>query len=144
VPASLPARARKKTRFWRPTTRSGWAPFFFLLSCSLKSRTLIDVPDPEVNPKFRHKLDFLEAMEAWFRGLRDKRTSRMILVGDLNVAPLKTDVWLHKQLLRVVSQTPAEVERFERMRAAYDWVDVMRRPRAGGAAAVHLVELPQS
>jgi exodeoxyribonuclease-3 len=51
----------------------------------------------------------------------------MILVGDLNVAPLPTDVWSHKQLLRVVSHTPAEVERFERVRAAYDWVDVMRR-----------------
>jgi len=86
-----------------------------------------DVPDPDVNPKFRHKLDFLEAMEAWFRGLRGKRTKRMVLVGDLNVAPLPTDVWSHKQLLRVVSHTPAEVERFERMRAAYDWVDVMRR-----------------
>ena len=78
-------------------------------------------------PKFRHKLDFLEAMEAWFAGMRGKRTKRMILVGDLNVAPLPTDVWSHKQLLKVVSHTPAEVERFLRMQAAHDWVDVMRR-----------------
>jgi exodeoxyribonuclease III len=85
------------------------------------------LPDPTFNPKFRHKLDFLEAMDAWFRGMRGKRTNRMILVGDLNVAPLPTDVWSHKQLLKVVSHTPAEVERFERMRAAHDWVDVMRR-----------------
>ena len=28
-----------------------------------------DVPDPALNPKFRHKLDFLEAMEAWFAGI---------------------------------------------------------------------------
>jgi len=86
-----------------------------------------DLPDPVLNPKFRHKLDFLEAMDTWFRGLRGKRTNRIILVGDLNVAPLPTDVWSHKQLLRVVSHTPAEVERFERMQAAHDWVDVMRR-----------------
>jgi exodeoxyribonuclease-3 len=86
-----------------------------------------DLPDPALNPKFRHKLDFLEAMETWFRGVRGKRTNRMILVGDLNVAPLETDVWSHKQLLRVVSHTPAEVERFLRMQAAHDWVDVMRR-----------------
>src|SRR5262245_41457659 len=86
-----------------------------------------DLPDPALNPKYRHKLDFLEAMEAWFRGMRGKRTSRMILVGDLNVAPLETDVWSHKQLLRVVSHTPAEVERFLRMQAAHHWVDVMRR-----------------
>jgi len=86
-----------------------------------------DVPDPSLNPKFRHKLDFLEAMEAWFAGLRGKRGNRMILVGDLNVAPLETDVWSHKQLLKVVSHTPAEVERFLRVQAAHDWVDVMRR-----------------
>src|SRR3990172_10442214 len=41
-----------------------------------------DVPDPALNPKFRHKLDFLEAMEAWFSGLRGKKQNRMILVGD--------------------------------------------------------------
>ena len=86
-----------------------------------------DVPDPVVNEKFRHKLDFLEAMDAWFRGMRGKRTNRMIMVGDLNVAPLPTDVWSHKQLLRVVSHTPAEVERFERMQASHHWIDVMRR-----------------
>jgi exodeoxyribonuclease-3 len=86
-----------------------------------------DIPDPALNPKFRHKLDFLEAMDYWFAGMRDKREGRMILVGDLNVAPLPTDVWSHKQLLKVVSHTPAEVERFERARARLDWVDVMRR-----------------
>src|SRR4249919_3269874 len=81
------------------------------------------LPDPALNPKFRHKLDFLEAMEAWFRATRGKRGNRMILVGDLNVAPLPSDVWSHKQLLKVVSHTPAEVERFQRMQAAYDFID---------------------
>ena len=86
-----------------------------------------DLPDPALNEKFRHKLDFLEAMSAWFGGMRGKRSNRMILVGDLNVAPLTTDVWSHKQLLKVVSHTPAEVERFARVHAAHDWIDVMRR-----------------
>lgn len=86
-----------------------------------------DIPDPALNEKFRHKLDFLEALEAWFGEMRGKRKSRMIVVGDLNVAPLPSDVWSHKQLLKVVSHTPAEVERFERMIAAHDFVDVMRR-----------------
>jgi exodeoxyribonuclease-3 len=86
-----------------------------------------DVPDPALNEKFRHKLDFLEAMDAWFKATRGKAKSRMIVVGDLNVAPLPTDVWSHKQLLRVVSHTPAEVERFERVQASRNWVDVMRR-----------------
>jgi len=86
-----------------------------------------DLPDPELNEKFRHKLDFLEAMDFWFRNMRGKRKNRMIMVGDLNVAPLPTDVWSHKQLLKVVSHTPAEVERFLRVQASHDWIDIMRR-----------------
>src|SRR4029077_10130052 len=86
-----------------------------------------DLPDAALNPKFRHKLDFLEAMEAWFAGPRGKRSNRMILVGDLNVAPLETDARSHKQLLKVVTHTPAEVERFLRVQAAHDFIDVMRR-----------------
>jgi len=86
-----------------------------------------DLADPELNEKFRHKLDFLEAMDVWFRGMRGKRKNRMIMVGDLNVAPLPTDVWSHKQLLKVVSHTPAEVERFLRVQASHDWIDIMRR-----------------
>ena len=31
-----------------------------------------DIPDPALNEKFRHKLDFLEAMEAWFGAMRGK------------------------------------------------------------------------
>ena len=68
-------------------------------------------PIQSLNEKFRHKLDFLDAMGAWFGGMRSKAKNRMIVVGDLNVAPLPTDVWSHKQLLKVVSHTPAEVER---------------------------------
>ena len=49
-----------------------------------------------------------------------------MLVGDLNVAPLETDVWSHKQLLKVVSHTPVETEGLERARAAGGWVDLMR------------------
>jgi exodeoxyribonuclease-3 len=86
-----------------------------------------DVPDPVLNEKFRHKLDFLEAMGEWFGAMRNKRKNRMIIVGDLNVAPLPADVWSHKQLLKVVSHTPDEVARFERVLAAHDFVDVMRR-----------------
>ena len=86
-----------------------------------------DTPDPVLNPKFRHKLDFLDAMKTWFGGMPDKPANRMVMVGDLNVAPLPTDVWSHKQLLKVVSHTPEEVERLAAVQAAHDWVDVMRR-----------------
>jgi exodeoxyribonuclease-3 len=52
--------------------------------------------------------------------------ARSILVGDLNVAPLEHDVWSHKQLLKVVSHTPVEVEKFTAMQRAGGWIDVMR------------------
>jgi exodeoxyribonuclease-3 len=69
-----------------------------------------DLPDPEVNPKFAHKLVFLDEMRA-HPGLRPGSAERAILVGDLNVAPLEHDVWSHKQMLRVISHTPVECEK---------------------------------
>jgi exodeoxyribonuclease-3 len=88
-----------------------------------------DEPDPEVNPKFAHKLAFLDEMTAWFAAERDAvaPSDRAVLVGDLNIAPLADDVWSHTQLLRVVSHTPVETEGLERVRAALGWVDVVRR-----------------
>ncbi|MEM7191488.1 MAG: exodeoxyribonuclease III, partial [Pseudomonadota bacterium] len=85
-----------------------------------------DIPDPGTNDKFKHKLDFLDAMTAWSGAQKTKSKNRMILVGDLNVAPLETDVWSHKQLLKVVSHTPPETERMGRVLASHDWIDVMR------------------
>src|SRR5581483_6298383 len=84
-----------------------------------------DEPDPAVNPKFAHKLAFLEEMRLWLTGAETDR--RAILVGDLNVAPEVNDVWSHRQLLRVVSHTPVETENLERIRAAGGWVDALRR-----------------
>src|SRR6185437_16420669 len=57
-----------------------------------------DLPDPAVNDKFAHKLQFLDELRAWFGGAASA-ARKMILVGDLNIAPLETDVWSHKQLL---------------------------------------------
>ena len=83
-----------------------------------------DEPDPEINPKFRHKLDFVQEMNA-IRAEHDPN-SASVLVGDLNIAPLEHDVWSHKQLLKVVSHTPIETESFEAMRKSGEWVDLMR------------------
>jgi exodeoxyribonuclease III len=84
-----------------------------------------DVPDPDANPKFGHKLQFLDEITAWFASERqDGRT--MIAVGDLNIAPLETDVWSHKQLLTVVSHTPVEVDRLARLQKAGGFVDAVR------------------
>ncbi len=84
-----------------------------------------DIPDPDENPKFAHKLSFLRELRDWSASLRDP-ARRILLAGDLNVAPLETDVWSHKQLLRVVSHTPIEVEGLNAALEAGEWVDAMR------------------
>ena len=85
-----------------------------------------DVPDPLVNEKFAHKLRFLAEMTNWFAA-RKAPLNRLVLVGDLNVAPLESDVWSHRALINVVSHTPVEVEALARLMAAHDWVDAVRR-----------------
>ena len=84
-----------------------------------------DVPDPEINPKFQHKLRMVEELTGYF-GDRRGDGARVVLVGDLNIAPLETDVWSHRQLLNVVSHTPVETEGLNRMQAAYGFVDAVR------------------
>ena len=83
-----------------------------------------DEPDPETNPKFEHKLAFLEEMRDWLGGTNGDELA--ILVGDLNVAPLEQDVWSHRQLLKVVSHTPMETERLQAILSAGGWVDAAR------------------
>jgi exodeoxyribonuclease III len=84
-----------------------------------------DVPDPVENPKFAHKLQFLDELTAWFAGER-QGGRKMIAVGDLNIAPLETDVWSHKQLLKVVSHTPVEVARLGALQRAGGFIDAVR------------------
>ena len=85
-----------------------------------------DVPDPDVNAKFAHKLSFLDEMRGC-DALKPKAAERAILVGDLNVAPLEHDVWSHKQMLRVVSHTPIECEKLTAAQNAGGWIDAMRK-----------------
>ncbi len=81
-----------------------------------------DEPDPFNNPKFLHKLDFVDEMTDWF-GKNYSADTPMIAVGDFNIAPYEHDVWSHKQLLKVISHTPDETERLEKMRQSLEWID---------------------
>ena len=83
-----------------------------------------DVADRDVNEKFGQKLDYLTEMRDWFKA---ETPEKSILVGDLNIAPLEHDVWSHKQLLKVVSHTPIEVEHLAETQEAGNWVDVTRQ-----------------
>ena len=84
-----------------------------------------DVPDPEQNDKFAHKLQFLKEMARWAK--RDKLGERKaVIVGDLNVAPLENDVWNHKRLRRSVGHTPVESEHMAKLWAAGGLIDAPR------------------
>ena len=83
-----------------------------------------DKPDRAVNEKFGQKLDYLKDMTAWFKA---EPPQKAILVGDLNIAPREDDVWNHKQLLKVVSHTPIEVDHLTETQAAGNWVDITRQ-----------------
>lgn len=85
-----------------------------------------DEPDPAVNSKFRHKLDFLAELKTWFG--EPRFASGQLICGDFNIAPHENDVWSHKQLLKVVSHTPVETEALDQLLSGgHGWVDLVRR-----------------
>jgi exodeoxyribonuclease-3 len=86
-----------------------------------------DIPDPKRNGKFAHKLHFLAEMEKFFSRRKAKKQNPVILLGDLNVAPLENDVWSHKQLLNIVSHTPVETGLLGEAQAAFEWIDSTRQ-----------------
>lgn len=84
-----------------------------------------DEPDRNVNAKFGHKLDFVDEMTKWFsKNYNSKKP--VITVGDFNIAPLEHDVWSSKQLHNVVSHTPIEREKLQKMYASLNWHDAVR------------------
>jgi exodeoxyribonuclease-3 len=84
-----------------------------------------DIPDPKLNPAFDFKLRFVDDMTKW--ALKEKnKNQKMIIVGDFNIAPLPDDVWSHKQLLKIVSHTPEEVNRLDALKASLNWCDTAR------------------
>ncbi len=82
-------------------------------------------PDPIKNDKFQHKLDFVDEVAKWFPANCNNKDP-MVVVGDLNIAPMEHDVWDHKKMLKVVSHTPIEVEKFANFQDQFGWVDAAR------------------
>ncbi len=82
-----------------------------------------DVPDRDENPKFGHKLDFVDEVTAYFA---EEKPTSSVMVGDLNIAPLAEDVWSTKQLKKVVSHTDIEREKLLALIADGGWDDAMR------------------
>lgn len=82
-----------------------------------------DIPDVALNSKFDHKLKFVDWMTDHFASQKDKK---IIILGDLNIAPMEHDVWSHKQLLNVVSHTPIEVEKITCLQKSLNFIDTHR------------------
>ncbi len=84
-----------------------------------------DIPDPDLNPKFAHKLGMLAEIRQWF--LDNRRPDQPILLcGDLNIAPTEYDVWSHRQMLPKVSHTPVECATLDDLRDSFGWTDAVR------------------
>ncbi len=84
-----------------------------------------DEPDTDKNPKFAHKLQFLKELASWSEKVI-KTAQKQVIVGDFNVAPSEFDVWSHKQLLKIVSHTPIEVEHLNNFLQKGAWIDAVR------------------
>jgi exodeoxyribonuclease III (xth) len=85
-----------------------------------------DEPDPEINPKFKHKLGFLSELTSWFTDPIFQRGH--LIAGDFNIAPHENDVWSHKQLLKIVSHTPVETEALNAiLNGGHGWTDLVRK-----------------
>jgi len=81
-----------------------------------------DEPDEEINPKFKHKLEFIKLMQEWLTQNRSP-LDNLILVGDLNIAPHEHDVWSSKQLKRVVSHTDIERKMLIDLQNSMNFID---------------------
>jgi exodeoxyribonuclease-3 len=85
-----------------------------------------DEPDPAINWKFKHKLDFLGELKTWFTEPVFQRGH--LIAGDFNIAPHENDVWNHKQLLKIVSHTPVETQTLNAILAGgHGWTDLVRK-----------------
>lgn len=84
-----------------------------------------DEPDIFINDKFKHKLDFVDELTTWFLQKRSKN-SKIVAVGDFNIAPHEHDVWSSKQLKNIISHTDIEREKLIKMQHSLGFIDSAR------------------
>jgi exodeoxyribonuclease-3 len=84
-----------------------------------------DVPDININAKFKHKLEYIKLIEDWFttnRSINDQ----LILMGDFNISPFEHDVWSSKQLRNEISHTDIERELLIKFQNSLNFIDSCR------------------
>ena len=82
-----------------------------------------DIAEIKLNPKFKHKLQFMEEM---INFLKNENFNNRIVLGDFNIAPFENDVWSHKSLLNVVSHTKSETNYFSKLLQYGIFEDIIR------------------
>ena len=82
-----------------------------------------DEPDVVKNPKFNHKISFLDELFSIY----EAKNKNLLLCGDFNIAPLEDDVWSHKQLINTVSHTKIEREKLLLFQRSKQLVDLVRK-----------------
>lgn len=85
-----------------------------------------DEPNPSINKKFEHKLEYIKQIHSWFINNR-ARDQNILLAGDINIAPNEHDVWSSKQLRNVVSHTQIERELIKDFIKDFEWTDLARK-----------------
>jgi exodeoxyribonuclease III len=85
-----------------------------------------EIPDPLINDKFDHKLKFLDWMIDFFS---NKKSEKLIILGDINIAPYPEDVWSHKALINVISHTPIETEKIKKLQQSANLIDCFRNEK---------------
>ena len=89
-----------------------------LVACQIEDLHLVNLYCPqgqsEDSPKFQYKLRFYDALIQWI-GEQYKPSDNLLIVGDLNIAPLKTDVWDASVFKNVPSFHPQEHERWRQL-----------------------------
>ena len=83
-----------------------------------------DEPDVEINPKFAHKLQYLQEMQKLFS---QHDVADTVIAGDFNIAPFEHDVWSSKQLRSVVSHTDIERSMLLELVDKGGFVDIARQ-----------------
>tara|TARA_B100000900_G_C20526824_1_gene694533 strand:- start:39 stop:872 length:834 start_codon:yes stop_codon:yes gene_type:complete len=84
-----------------------------------------DEADVNINPKFKHKIDFLDEMYHYLKE-QISDNEQHIIVGDMNIAPHINDVWSHRQLINVVSHTDIERTKLLEVINKHHFCDVLR------------------
>lgn len=84
-----------------------------------------DEPDIDINPKYLHKLEYVRLMKEWFLANHTQK-DKLIIVGDLNIAPHEHDVWSSRQLKNVISHTEAERFALLDLQKSLDFIDTGR------------------